>query len=105
MKSLPEDIWNKINLYNSHPCADMMRPHITKVNVMLDDLYQYCYMDDDNKMEFLMHNLLSSHDDRNTVVEVDERSFNELSIDEQLDWICERDYNIEKHFILRHMAP
>ena len=25
MSQLPEDIWNKINLYNSHPCADIIR--------------------------------------------------------------------------------
>ena len=25
MSQLPQDIWNKIHLYNSHPCADMIR--------------------------------------------------------------------------------
>ena len=28
MNQLPNDIWNKIQLYVSHPCADIMRPHI-----------------------------------------------------------------------------
>jgi len=88
----PEEMWNKISLYNSHPCADLMRPHIDKVNFIINDLCQYCYMDDDNKMEFLMHRLLSNYDDRNMDTEIDERSFNELSFDEQVEWLYDRDY-------------
>lgn len=97
MTQLPDHIWNKINLYNSHPCADIMRPYIDKVDLIMADLCQYTYMDDDNKMEFLMHNLLSDPDDRNSYSEDDERSFNELSIDEQIDWLYCRDYDIDRY--------
>jgi len=39
-----------------------------------------------------MHRLLSDPDDRIMNMEIDERSFNELSIDEQVEWLYERDY-------------
>jgi hypothetical protein len=37
---LPQDIWNKINLYNSHPCADIVRPLIDACNDIVQTDYR-----------------------------------------------------------------
>ena len=35
MESLPEELWNKIHLSNSHPCADIMRPLIESTHYLI----------------------------------------------------------------------
>ena len=38
MKTLPIDKTNRINLFNAHPLAEILRPHILETNV---DAYIY----------------------------------------------------------------
>ena len=38
---LPEDVWNKISLYVSHPCADLMKPLIKKWQWLVCDGDQF----------------------------------------------------------------
>ncbi len=35
MIQLPSSVWNKIKLYNSHPCADIIKPLISKTAVRM----------------------------------------------------------------------
>ena len=37
MESLPDEIWNKIHLFNSHPCADIMKPLIESAHCLITD--------------------------------------------------------------------
>ena len=37
MESLPDEIWNKIHLFNSHPCADIMRPLIDSTHYLITE--------------------------------------------------------------------
>ena len=37
MERLPEEIWNKIHLFNSHPCADIIRPLIKSTHFLITE--------------------------------------------------------------------
>ena len=38
---LPQDVWSKISFYNSHPCADLMKPLIKQWEWLVRDGDQF----------------------------------------------------------------